>query len=165
MRGRIAMPGTDQPGGVCIYGGVLGAHANSHEWRAGMDDTDTIVVPAREDGFQAVFLGENRWYAIQINAAWMERIKYVTVYRVAPISAITHIAPVKSFEVWEKFEALKKVEPWRRGTKYVVNFAGHARKIGPISLVRGGRVKAPQGIRYTSRRKLLRAKTLDELWS
>lgn len=129
-----------------------------------MDDVDTIVVPAREDGFQAVFLGENCWYAIQVDAAMMGRIKYIAAYRVAPVSAVTHIAPVKSFEVWEKFEALKKIEPWRRGTKYVVNFAAPARKIGPISLVRGGCVKPPQGIRYASRRKLLRAKTLDELW-
>jgi hypothetical protein len=129
-----------------------------------MDDVDTIVVPAREDGFQAVFLGENRWYAIQAKAAMMERVKYIAAYRVTPISAITHIAPMKSFKVWDKFEALKKIEPWRKGTKFVVNFSAPARKIGPISYVRGGRVKPLQGIRYASRRRLLRAKTLDEVW-
>ncbi len=27
------------------------------------DDIDTVVVPAREDGFQDVFLKENQWFA------------------------------------------------------------------------------------------------------
>jgi hypothetical protein len=102
------------------------------------EDTDTIVVPAREDGFQAVFLGENRWYAIEVGSSKMKKIKYIAAYRVAPISAITHLAPVKSFEVWEEYEALKKVEPWRKGTKFVVNFSAAAGEIGPISLVRRG---------------------------
>ena len=62
---------------------------------------DTIVVPAREDGFQKVFLGQNRWYAIRVHAAIKPQIKYIAVYQVAPVQAITHIASVSSIEQWE----------------------------------------------------------------
>jgi hypothetical protein len=71
---------------------------------------------------------------------------------VAPVSAIIHIAPVKS------------VEPWKDSDKFVVNFSEPAKEIPPIPLVKGGRVKALQNLRYTSREKLMNAKTLDEVW-
>lgn len=34
-----------------------------------ISEFDTIVVPAREDGFNEVFLGENRWHAIRVQAS------------------------------------------------------------------------------------------------
>ncbi len=114
-------------------------------------DVDTIVVPAREDGFQETFLGENRWYEIRIHATMRPQIKYIAVYRTAPISAITHIAPVKS------------IEPWEESGKYVVNFSEPAKEIPPIKLVPSG-VRPLQNIRYTQRERLMNAKTLDDLW-
>ena len=113
---------------------------------------DTVVVPAREEGFQDVFLKENRWYAVRIHGAMRPQIKYVAAYRVAPISAITHIAPVSS------------VEPWKDTDKSVLNFAEPAKEVGPISLVKGGKVKAPQSIRYTNRQAIEQATTLDDIW-
>jgi hypothetical protein len=115
-------------------------------------EIDTIVVPAREDGFQETFLGENRWYSIRIHGTMQPQIKYIAAYRVAPISAITHIAPVKS------------IEPWKDSNKYVVNFSEPAQEIGPISLVKKGKVRHLQSSRYTKRERLLAAKTLDEVW-
>ena len=115
-------------------------------------EIDTIVVPAREDGFQETYLGENRWYAIRIHGSMRPQIKYIAVYQVAPIYSITHIAPVKS------------IEPWKDSGKYVVNFSEPAEAIGPIPLVKGGRVKAPQASRYASRQRLLAAKNLDDVW-
>jgi len=116
------------------------------------EEIDTVVVPAREEGFQEVFLDENRWYAIRINGIMRPQIKYIAAYQAKPISAITYIAPVKS------------IEPWKDTGKVVVNFSEPAEKIGPIALARSGRVKGPQNLRYTSREKLLSAKNLDELW-
>ncbi len=113
-------------------------------------EIDTIVVPAREEGFKEVFLGENRWYKIRIHASMLQRIKHIAAYRVAPDSAITHIAPVSS------------IEQWPDTNKYVVNFKEPAKALGPIKLCRDGEVHALQGPRYTSRAKLERAKTLDE---
>ena len=116
------------------------------------DEADTVVVPARADGVEETFLGENRWYAIRIHGTMRPQIKYIALYQVAPVSAITHIAPVKS------------IEPWKDTGKYVVNFASPAQKIDPITLVKKGRVKALQNLRYTTRTRLEQAKTLDDVW-
>jgi len=116
------------------------------------DDIDTVVVPAREDGFQDVFLKENRWYAVRIHGTMRPQIKYIAVYQVAPQSAITYVAPVSS------------IEPWGDTKKFVVNFAEPARKISPIPLLKHGKVKAPQNLRYTNYERLLQAKSLDDIW-
>jgi hypothetical protein len=115
-------------------------------------ELDTVVVPAREEGFRETFLGENRWYAIRVHGSMRPQIKYIAGYQVAPISAITHIAPVRS------------IEPWKDSNKFVVNFSESAREVGPIPLVKGGRVKALQNLRYTTSERLLSAKTLEDLW-
>lgn len=115
-------------------------------------DVDTIIVPAQEDGFQEVFLGENRWYAIRIHASMIPRIKYIAAYRVAPISAVTHCAPVNN------------IMPWQDTGKFVVNFTEPAKEMEHINLVPKSRVKAPQAPRYTSFNRLQRAKTLDDLF-
>jgi hypothetical protein len=112
-------------------------------------ELDTIVVPAREDGFQETFLGENRWYAIRIHSSMLPKIKFIAGYRVAPESAITHVAPVAS------------IEQWKGTSKYVVNFTQPATPIEPIQLVPKGRVKPLYGPRYTSKARLDQAKTLD----
>ena len=51
---------------------------------------DTIVVPARKEGFDRVFIGEDRWYAIKFSEAMQKQIKYIAGYQVKPISKITH---------------------------------------------------------------------------
>lgn len=113
-------------------------------------EVDTIVVPAQEEGFQETFLGENCWYAIRIHSSMISRIKYVAAYRVAPESAITHIASVES------------IKQWKDSNKYILYFSSPAEKIGPISLVPKSKVKAPQAPRYSSRARLIQARTLDE---
>ena len=80
------------------------------------------------------------------------QIKYIAVYQVAPVSAITHIAPVKS------------IEPWKDSPKFVLNFTEPAKEIGPIAMNKIGRVKSFQNLRYTSRARLDAARTLDDIW-
>lgn len=120
--------------------------------RESIAEVDTIVIPAQEDGFQEVFLGENRWYAIRMHHSMIPRIKYIAAYRVAPISAVTHWAPVNN------------ILPWEDTGKFVVNFARPAAEIEHIKLVSKSRVKALQAPRYTSFVRLQRAKTLDDLF-
>lgn len=114
-------------------------------------DIDTIVVPAREEGFQETVLVEDRWYAIRMHSSMIPKIKHLAVYRVAPISGITHVAPVQS------------IEPWKSTNKYVVNFAEPIEELKkPVRLVQKGKVKAPQAPRYTSYERLMDASNLDE---
>ncbi len=117
-----------------------------------IEEIDTIVVPAQSEGFQATFLGENRWHAIRIHGTMRPQIKYIAAYQVRPTSAITHIAPVSS------------IEPWGDTGKFVVNFTELAQAIEPIKLIPKGRVKALQNIRYTTLKRLESAKTLDDVW-
>ncbi|MFH1483680.1 MAG: hypothetical protein ABIG98_05460 [Chloroflexota bacterium] len=119
---------------------------------ADISELDTIVVPAREDGFQETFLGENRWYAIRIHSSMIPQIKHIAAYRVAPISAITHLASVS------------RIVAWQDTGKYCLEFAEPAREIGPIKLDPGKRGKVPQSPRYTALSKVLQAKTLTDIF-
>jgi hypothetical protein len=114
------------------------------------DDNDTIIVPAKREGFEKVFLGEDCWYAIRISGGMLPRIKYIAAYQSQPISAITHLAPVSH------------IEPYGDGSKYRVVFSEPAKKIEPIPY---GDAKsgAMQGSRYTSIEKLRAAATLSDL--
>ena len=111
---------------------------------------DTIVVPAKEDGFRDVFLGEDRWYKIRLNASMIPQIRHIAAYQTAPTSAITHVADVA------------EIKAWPNSNKYELVFESPARKIGPLKLVRGGRVKAPQAPRYTTLALLESAKSLED---
>jgi len=115
-------------------------------------EIDTIVVPAQEEGFEEVFIKQNCWYSIRIHSSMIPKIKYIAAYRVAPESAITHVAGVKS------------IEQWQESNKYILYFTEPAKEIGPIKLVPKSIVKAPQNSRYTSFDKLQKAKTLDEVF-
>ncbi len=116
-----------------------------------ISDIDTIVIPAREDGFNDVFIDENCWYAIRLNSSMIPKIKYIAAYQVAPISAITHLAEVKS------------IEQWKDTNKYILHFTEPAEKIKkvPLGMSKG---KAPQSPRYSSREKILKAKSLDNVF-
>jgi hypothetical protein len=117
---------------------------------ADIGDIDTIVVPAREDGFKEVFLAQDRWYAIRIHSSMIPQIKHIAAYRVAPVSAITHVAPVN------------RIVPWKDTGKYCLEFAQPAHEIAPIKPDQPGRGKAPQGPRYTSMSKLVNAKNWED---
>lgn len=114
-------------------------------------ELDTIVVPARSEGFQSTFLDEDRWYAIRIHASMRDQIQWIAAYQVAPISAITHVAQVRA------------IEPWEDSGKFVVNFSAPANQIEPIRLVGDGRGAAPQSPRYTTKARLDAAKDLSDL--
>jgi len=113
---------------------------------------DTIIVPAQDEGFKEVFIGENCWYAIRIGGGKLKDIKYIAAYQTAPVSAITHYAEVES------------IEPYGDGGKYKLNFVGVAKSITPIKL--GAAKKgALQSSRYTSYDKLMEAKDIMDLFN
>ena len=110
-----------------------------------------VVVPALKEGFDRVFIGENKWWAIRLAGGALSKIKYIAAYQTAPVSAITHIAEVSSIEVYGDTG------------KYQVNFNGPAKEIEPIKLDKPS--LALQNIRYTTKEKLLKSKTLSELFN
>jgi hypothetical protein len=116
------------------------------------DEIDTVVVPAHKEGFEQVFLGENCWHAIRIHGTVRPQIRYIAAYQIRPVSAITYIAPVKS------------IEPYGDEGKSIVYFSEPAKPISPIPMVKGGKVKTFQNLRYTTFDKLLKGKTLDEVF-
>lgn len=125
------------------------SHLEPLKKRAGLQDT--IIVPAQDDGFKEVFIGENCWYAIRISGGKLNDIKYIAAYQTAPISAVTHYAEVES------------IEPYGDGGKYRLNFVAPAKPIGPIKFGRAkqGTLRSP---RYTSYEKLLSAKEVMDFF-
>jgi len=118
-----------------------------------LEDLDTIIVPARADGFEKVFLGQNQWYSIRMSSSMLDRVKYIAGYQVNPVSAITHYAEVD------------RIEKFEDSTKYILYFKNPAKKIGPIVLPKNNKGLAPQAPRYTSFKKLIKAKTMKDVLS
>jgi len=113
---------------------------------------DTIVVPANEEGFNEVFLGQNCWWAIRISSSMIDRLRYIAAYQTAPISAVTYYAEVR------------KIEKHKDTDKYIVYFKDKAKKITPIRLGKKKKGAAPQAPRYTTFDNLKKAKNLQDLW-
>ena len=118
-----------------------------------VDELDTIVVPAREDGFEEEFLKNSRWFAIRISGAMIDKIKYIAAYQVAPVSGITCIAEID------------RIEKYNETNKYILYFkAGTTQKINKIGLG-AKKGQAPQAPRYSSYKAIMGAKTVDDIWS
>ena len=117
-----------------------------------VQELDTIIVPANEEGFNEVFLDKNQWYAIRISSSMIDRIKYIAGYQTAPISAITYYAEVA------------KIEKYKDTGKYIVYFKAPAKRIGPIKLTKGNKCIAPQAPRYSTYEKLIKAKTFEDVF-
>jgi hypothetical protein len=117
----------------------------------GRSALDTIIVPAQKDGFDRVFLGEHSWHAIRVAGAMLDKIKYCAAYQATPVSAVTHVAPVK------------QIEPFGDSGKYRLVFSEPASKIGPIPFG-DATTGSMQGPRYTSFAKLNTAKKVTDLF-
>jgi hypothetical protein len=110
-----------------------------------------IVVPCREEGFNKVFLGEHCWYYVRIAPGKAAHIKWCAGYQGAPISAVTHIAPVKSLEFLDE-----------RG-EYKIVFAKPAIKLENPIIFGQAKQGNMQGPRYTTLAQFKSAKEINEL--
>ena len=109
-------------------------------------------MPAQQDGFESVFLGQNCWYAIRIAGGMLDKIKFIAAYQTNPVSAITHYAPVS------------QIEPYGESGKYKLGFSEKAKPIGPITFG-DAPTGSMQGPRYTTIDRLRKAKTLSDLFT
>jgi hypothetical protein len=117
---------------------------------------DTIVCPARDDGFESAFLGQRAWWALRIQKENLPKIRYIAIYRVAPTSAITHYGEVDRIDPYAGSD-----EP---EGKYKIFLKG-----GPVTLPRPvglGENKnlKPQGIKYARLADVLHATTLEDVF-
>lgn len=117
-------------------------------------EIDTLVCPAQKKGFKEAFIKKSRWWAVRILSSKADRIKFIAMYQVAPVSAITYLASVT------KIEEIKKGKD--KG-KYML-YLKSKRKIKPIGLKNQPRkMSGLRGPIYTSKEKLEKAKDLDNL--
>ncbi len=114
------------------------------------NELDTVIVPARQEGFEQVFLGEHQWYAIRIGGGMLSKIRHIAAYQSAPVSGITHVADVA------------RIEPYGEEGKYRLIFKAPARQIGKIPFG-PALTGAMQGPRYTTLAQLLSAKSVADL--
>lgn len=134
------------PAALQSVGGSIVPVAN-----ASSSDDVVVVVPALEEGFKAVFLGEHRWRSIRIAGGMVQQIRYIAAYQGKPISAVTHYAPVA------------EIEPYGESGKYQLIFSGAPVKINniPFADAAPGFMQSP---RYSTLGKLLSAKTVADLF-
>lgn len=135
------------------FNGEIREYTEKQDSHIKAEDLDTIVVAAREEGFEREFIGNNVWFAIRISASMIDKVKYIAAYQIAPVSAITHYAEVSS------------IEKWNDTNKYLLKFKGPAIQIKPIPLDKDKKGVAPQAPRYTSLEKMLDAKVVSEVFS
>lgn len=109
---------------------------------------DTLVVPARPQGFNEVFLGQKMWGSVRLHKDKVGKIKYMAAYVTSPISAITHYAEVD------------RIEPASKKGRYNIYFNGPPIEIKKIPLPKLFGI-ALQGPRYTNIKKLLSAHDLS----
>jgi hypothetical protein len=122
-----------------------------------LSEVDTVVCPAKEEGFEEVFKKQNRWYAIRISPSMLPQIKYIAMYEVAPISAIRWIGEVEKIEpcVRPGYEDVNKYEVILRSKEKLKN---------PVKLIGKGTGKVPQGPRYSKMSIIKSAKSIEDIF-
>ncbi len=112
---------------------------------------DTLICAAKKDGFKTAFLDQKAWWAVRIKKENISSIKYLAIYQVAPISALTHYGEVDKIELYED------------GDKYKIYLKDVVKLNNDISIGDDPYLR-PQGPRYTKLKDLLASATLDDLF-
>lgn len=112
---------------------------------------DTLVCAAKEEGFKFAFLGQKAWWAVRIKEMNLPYIKYLAMYQVAPISAITFYGEVE------------KIEPYENSGKYKLYLKDIIKLETPIKTGTNPHLK-PQGPKYTKLEKILKGKVLEDIF-
>jgi len=116
-------------------------------------EKDTIVVPGHEDGFVETFIGEKAWWAVRISGGMLQKIRYIAIYRTAPVSAVTHYAVVAS------------IEPYGEEGKYKLLFSGEPKELESPIPMGDSQPAIMMGPKYTSFSKLKSAGKVADLFS
>lgn len=114
-------------------------------------DDLTIIVPAQEEGFNEVFLGQSEWYDIRIGKTKRNKIKYIAAYEVLPIGGVRYWAKVKKIVPSDN-----KLGYWK------IIFDGLAEQYPSTKEL--GATYAPQNSRYVSKADLDACQELSEVF-
>lgn len=115
-------------------------------------DFDTVVCAAFEDGFKHAYVENNAWWEIRLSQKAREHLKYLAIYEKSPIAHVSHYAEID------------RIEPYKDTGKYIL-YLKNKKTVKPIKLGKVKKGEAPQAPRYTTLKKLLKAKSVSELWS
>lgn len=115
-------------------------------------EKNLAIFPARNEGFEQVFLGKSQWYSVRIAEWRIPLIEYVACYRGAPYSGITHYAKVKN---------IKSIQ----GTKkYIIYFDGNAIKLANKVSLGSTEIMEVRKLRYSNLEALKKANEISDLW-
>ncbi|MBD3280490.1 hypothetical protein GF389_03115 [Candidatus Dojkabacteria bacterium] len=112
-------------------------------------DLDTIVCPARPDGFKMAFKGQKAWWAVRISSSMLSQLKYIAMYEGSPVSAIRWAGKIQA------------IKPYEDTGKYKIHLS-EIFKVGPVKMKKAN--NAPQGTRYTNFHLLEHSRTLEEIF-
>jgi predicted transcriptional regulator len=132
-----------------IYGIDIG---ETSEEDTGVTEFDLAIFPAHNEGFKETFLGEDCWYSVRIKEDKVPKIKYVAVYRAAPISGITHYAKVK------------EIKQYQDTSKKIIYFEGTAIPLPQTVKLGDTDPNAMRAPRYTTLAKLQSANVVKDLF-
>lgn len=111
---------------------------------------DTIILAASEENFDGIFMIERRWYGVRVDSRKATSLKWLAIYRSAPVSAVTHYAPIAGIS-----------EDPRTGR---MNFdLGEPKELRRHIKISTSRPVPIQGQRYVSIERLLAAKDVGDL--
>lgn len=113
---------------------------------------DTIIVPAKPDGFKKVFLESNEWYSVAIYENRISSLKYIAAYISQTKQHISHYAEIDRIET-SPYDEKKKIIYFKNSPKLL-----------PQPIVLGSDKRAFQRSRYTEFTKLINASTADDLF-
>ncbi|MGD0277840.1 MAG: hypothetical protein ABSC11_00885 [Smithella sp.] len=112
---------------------------------------DTVVCAAWEDGFKSAYVDNNAWWEIRLSQEAREKLKYLAIYEKSPVAHIQHYAEID------------RIESYKDTGKFIV-YLKNKKTIKPIPLGTGKKGEAPQSPRYTTLARLLKSKSVNELW-
>lgn len=116
------------------------------------EEFDTVIFSAHEEGFNSTFIAKKCWYSVKIHESRIDKIKHLALYQTAPVSAITHIAKVKSIESYQGTD------------KKIIYFDGEPIKLPNDVKIGDYKPISMRSARYTTKEKLLNSKEIKELF-
>lgn len=117
---------------------------------------NTIIVPSKPDGLD-YFLSNSYWENIRLGDDKISDLKYIALYQSAPICSITHYGIIEKIEKYEIYS-------YRGSKKYRIYFKLIPKNLNIKLDDPANRKLIIQSPRYVNVEKLLKAKTLSELF-